>query len=159
MKKCLIVLLIALVQLGAKAATAEALIVKFKDNSSVQFILNESPKIKFVSDSIAISSSTLTGKYAYDGIRNLHFENVEITSVKSTKVEENTLRVIMTARNEYTLNGLNPTDKVLVYSISGQVVSTLKPTNSNVKVSLEGLSSGTYIINAAGKHAFKVVKK
>ncbi len=159
MKKLLITALAAIMTLGVKAEMTEVLIVALKDNTTVEFILNESPKIKFASEELTITSTTLSGQYAYANVRNLHFESKDITAIKSAKVADNTMRIFYNGANEYTIAGLKATDNVQVFNTSGQKLLNKKAQEGTLNISLQEYNTGTYIINIAGKHSFKVIKK
>ena len=57
MKKFIFIILLA-VAVGVKAEQTEVLVVALKNNTTVEFILNESPKIQFSADSVYIYGKT-----------------------------------------------------------------------------------------------------
>ncbi len=159
MKKFFLIAFILLFSISLKAETTKILVVEMKDNSTVEFVLNENPIVKFLSESITIATSTLNGQYEYDKVRNLHFEEKDLSGIKSTKLSENTLRIIYNGTNSYTVVGLKATDKIMLYNLSGQKLGEKTATEGSATLSLQDQAAGTYIINIAGKHSFKVIKK
>ena len=159
MKKFFVIALLACIAIGIKAEKTKILVVSLKTNTTVEFILSESPTVKFLKDSIKIASTTLSGQYAYDNVRNLHFEEKDLTGIQGTQVSENTLRIIYAGTNKYVIAGLKTNDNVRLFNLSGQVLKTPEAQDGAVTISLQDLATGAYIINVAGKHAVKVTQK
>jgi len=159
MKKIFAIAILACIAIGIKAEKTKILVVSLRTNMTVEFILSESPTVKFLKDSINIVSTSLSGQYAYDNVRNLHFEEKDLTGIQNTQVSENTLRVIYAGTNTYIIAGLTANDKVRLFNLSGQVIKTPADQDGAVTITLQDLAAGAYIINVAGKHAFKVIKK
>ncbi len=139
-------------------AETEALVVALKDYSKVEFCLSESPRVKFDTDKIIVSSKTLSGEYPISTVRSVYFAKIDATSIK--QIEKNTLRIIYDGHSVYTIKGLDRDDEVRVYDMSGrQIVMVSSKNKEAVVVSLQDNSKGVYIINVGGKHSFKVVKR
>ena len=139
-------------------AETEALVVALKDNSKVEFCLSESPRVKFGTEKIIVSSKTLSGEYSFSTVRSVYFAKIDITSIK--QIEKNTLRIIYDGQSVYTIKGLDKDDDVWVYDLSGrQIMMASSKDKEAVVVSLQDNPEGVYIIKVGGKHSFKVVKR
>ena len=158
MKKFIFIILLA-VAVGVKAEQTEVLVVALKNNTTVEFILNESPKIQFSADSLYITSSTLSDTYAYAQVRNIHFDMKDIVGIRDARVPQNIMRILDEGADRHTVAVLSSTDKVTVFNITGHKIAQIKVSGDAADISLREYPSGTYLINIAGKHSFKVFKR
>ena len=68
-------------------------------------------------------------------------------------------RILYDGADRYTVAGLSSTDKVTVFNITGHKIAQIKVSGDAADISLREYPSGTYLINIAGKHSFKVFKR
>lgn len=144
MKKCFILLAIALTGTVAKAENY-ALKVTFYGNTSATYVLNTKPVVSYSGNNVTIKNQSLEDTYPINEVESFTF-----VESGTTGIETITQNVTYDFRdNIFTCEGQD----IRVFNIAGQSVAA-----GNSAVSLETLDRGIYIVNA-GNRSIKVVKK
>lgn len=144
MKKCLILLAVALTGIVSKAENY-ALKVTLYGNTSATYVLDDKPVVSYSGNNVIIRNQSVEDVYSIDEVESFTF----VESVFSG-IETITQNVTYDFRNNiFTCEGHD----IRVFSLSGQSAAA-----GNSAVSLEGLDRGVYIVTA-GNRSIKVIKK
>lgn len=144
MKKCLILLAVALSGTFAKADSF-ALKVNLYGSTSAMYVLDSKPVITYSDNNIIIKNQSFEDTYSFSEVKSFTF--VENPASGIEKIMDNITfefrNNIFTCESHY----------IRVFNLSGHVVS-----EGNSSVSLEALADGLYIISV-GNRTIKVIKK
>lgn len=144
MKKCLILLAIALTGTVAKAENY-ALKVSLYGSTSATYVLETKPVVTYSENNVTIKTQSLEDTYPLSEVESFTF-----VESASSGIETITQNVTYDFHNNiFTCEG----HEIRVYNLSGQSVAS-----GNSSVSLEALDRGIYIVNT-GNRSIKVVKK
>lgn len=139
MKKLIFSLLTLLAATTSWAETA--LIVHQKSGGTVEYSFNEKPVVTYADDYLVISVPGASVHYPLADMQKFTFGEVSDMVTRITAPENATPQ---------------PT---FIYGIDGKLMRTMQPTeDGKTPASLDGLSTGTYIIKN-GQTSYKVLKK
>lgn len=144
MKKCLILLAVALSGTIAKADNF-ALKVNLYGSTSAMYVLDSKPVITYSDNSIIIKNQSLEDTYPISEVESFTFVETPASGIE--KITDNITYEFR--NNVFTCEG----QYIRVFNLSGHAVS-----EGNSSVSLEALADGLYIISA-GNRTIKVIKK
>ena len=120
------------------AGAQQTLNIFTKTQGVVSFAFADKPEITFPSaDSLTVASSTLTVEFPYAEIEKITFTD-GVDAVQSLVVRDHT-------------------DRVLIYDLSGKLVSQSKASRGSARVDLSPLRPGVYVVKD-GKRTYKVRK-
>lgn len=141
---------------GANAQTTpNALVMEMKDGSSVSFLFEEEPRLRFLATDIVVKTGVHETSYPQNSVQKYVFAYKESGSISLPAVEEG--GVSLSGNNLYVSN-LKQGTKVSVISIDGRVMRTVAAdSEGNCAISLASLPSGIYLLNYADV-SVKIVK-
>lgn len=152
MKKILLSLLT--VAAFTASATAQDLVIKGKDGSSIDLNLTDLRKITFSAGNMVTRYSDGTySEYALSTIGRLAFE--ETTGMSAIEIMDGHLAY--SAQTGTALVTNSEGEVLIVYSISGKIALQKKITSEQETVDLSGLSNGIYLLKLNGV-TIKIVK-
>ena len=141
-----------------KAASAKMLVVNLNDGSHERFLLAERPC--FVMDGANLNTSKDGTAIVYNrsDILDFTFEDVDPAAIEAMTTPGQLL-VRQTADGHLLVSGLNGSDFVSVYSLSGKMLLRERFDNSGRADVLLPLAKGVNIVNIANKRTLKIQKK
>ncbi len=148
-----LVLLFLFISLSWLSVNTQTLVLHHTDGQTTDIELSEKPRIRFGTDNILISSSTLNLEYARKDVERFTFK-AEDTGVGSVKN-----KIAYRIENDrIVFLGVTKADRIKVCSISGATLPVhLSMDGSNAILQLSTLPSDVCILTLNGK-SFKLIK-
>lgn len=139
---------------AAKADDATVLRVNYNNGERVDFAFADKPTATFKTDSITVASTANTVQAEMSAVKDFKFlTDAEATGISA--IRQNGARI--TAGNAY-LSNLAEGETVRVYTANGQQVLAAKADGGNVKLDLNSLGRGVYIISTSTTNTKVLVK-
>ena len=136
------------------------LVIELNNSNKHSYSLEDKPVISFDNDKLIIETDKIELDYLIDDIAKYYFSEEDETGVEDIKYDVNNIHFTYTNPDFLLIEGVTGYENVQVYEISGRVrpVDILKSDNC-IKVELNTLQNGLYIINVDNKHSFKIIRK
>lgn len=136
------------------------LVIELNNSKKHSYSLEEKPVISFNNDKLVIETDNIKLDYLIDDIAKYYFSEAAETDVEDIKYDVNNIHFTYTNPDFLLIEGVTGNENVLVYEINGRTcpVDILKSDNC-IKVQLNTLPNGLYIINVDNKHSFKIIRK
>jgi len=150
-----------LLTVGGRAADEQQLlVVNFIDGTSLELALSETPRLQFPDTRIVVEAGTFAAEYQRYRIKDIHFANaVDVDAIVMPQTDSRSQwRIDYTRPDEVIVTGPMEGRSVSLYSVGGARIdrhSAMSP--SSCRLSLAGLSAGTYIVSVDGVTSFKII--
>jgi hypothetical protein len=150
-------LLVGSISLKA-AEEKNALVVRLKDGTEVQFIASEKLTVTNNGNDVVFKSTTATATYPRSNVAKFYFKPAVLNSVEKIQNEQ---RINFLMQRDYIL--ITSTEKLtkpMIYNINGMMLATSvnQISNNSATISVSSLPRGIYIVTA-NKQSFKFIKK
>ena len=156
MKK-IIFLFMMFAAFDVQAATNKLLIVVTNDGNKVSFDLSSNPVITFTGQVMQINSTFLSQDFEITNVAKYFFEN---SSTSFKELEQGELRISYSDRNQLSIDGLQQSSSIRLYSVDGkEIPGCISTSDDKVVVNLISLPKGIYIISANNSQNFKIYKR
>ena len=150
-------LLVGSISLKA-AEEKNALVVRLKDGTEVQFITSEKLTVTNNGNDVVFKSTTATATYPRSNVAKFYFKPAVLNSVEKIQNEQ---RINFLMQRDYIL--ITSTEKLtkpMIYNINGMMLATSvnQISTNSATISISSLPRGIYIVTA-NKQSFKFIKK
>ena len=150
-------LLVGSISLKA-AEVKNALVVRLKDGTEVQFITSEKLTVTNNGNDVVFKSTTATATYPRSNVTKFYFKTAVLNSVEKVQNEQ---RINFLMQSDYIM--ITSTEKLtkpMIYNINGMMLATSvnQISNNSATISVSSLPRGIYIVTA-NKQSFKFIKK
>ena len=150
-------LLVGSISLKA-AEEKNALVVRLKDGTEVQFIASEKLTVTNNGNDVVFKSTTATATYPRSNVAKFYFKPAVLNSVEKIQNEQ---RINFLMQRDYIL--ITSTEKLtkpMIYNINGMMLATSvnQISTNSATISISSLPRGIYIVTA-NKQSFKFIKK
>ena len=150
-------LLVGSISLKA-AEEKNALVVRLKDGTEVQFITSEKLTVTNNGNDVVFKSSTATATYPRSNVTKFYFKAAVLNSIEKVQNEQ---RINFLMQSDYIL--ITSTEKLtkpMIYNINGMMLATSvnQISTNSATISILSLPRGIYIVTA-NKQSFKFIKK
>lgn len=150
-------LLVGSISLKA-AEEKNALVVRLKDGTEVQFIASEKLTVTNNGNDVVFKSTTATATYPRSNVAKFYFKAAVLNSVEKVQNEQ---RINFLMQRDYIL--ITSTEKLtkpMIYNINGMMLATSvnQISTNSATISISSLPRGIYIVTA-NKQSFKFIKK
>ena len=150
-------LLVGSISLKA-AEEKNALVVRLKDGTEVQFITSEKLTVTNNGNDVVFKSSTATATYPRSNVTKFYFKAAVLNSIEKVQNEQ---RINFLMQSDYIL--ITSTEKLtkpMIYNINGMMLATSvnQISTNSATISISSLPRGIYIVTA-NKQSFKFIKK
>ena len=163
MKKLLLFFTFALVTTLSTWAQHEysTLVVETKSGDTFEIWLYEKPHVQFSNNKFTITCDKEATGYIYDEVRKFYFKYYDPATGIDAPTSEGVIRIVHINQSEVTISGIAETDKIKLYTLDGRLImaKTARHDDNSLTISLEGLPSGTYILNIGNKQSFKFLRR
>lgn len=153
-------LLLVIMSGGAARAQTDApvyLVVALTDGNHYEYELSEKPVVAFLDDTFKLTSGQIEQEFVATEVADFHFAS-ERTGIDRAE-GSNAVTFRFTDNDRIVLGGLQ-TGTVRLYSTSGQLLRTAGVATEGVAtLSLDGLTTGVYVLSAEGMPAMKISRK
>ena len=164
-KPFLTLLLLWTMMVGAMAEEHSTLFVHLKDGTMVQFVLPvQKPLVTFTRGMMKVAFQE-NGNEDYvsferDQVENLTVGTTDVTALKDVKNDEDQrISFDLTSAGVVRVSGLQPLDRLLVFSLDGKNISAAVSRNdSEATVDLTQKPRGIYIVSVNHRFTFKLMK-
>ena len=158
-KKSLTVLIAALAMLllPTSMRASEQLLVLTQTNGSVtKFALTDDPVITYKGNDVIVTCGENVLQTSMADITDIGFKKEETTGIEETVAASESKTTFSFGQAGF--EGLQPGERVLVYSMDGKVISAIKAdADGRAQVDMNDLQTGVYILRTA-KKSFKIKK-
>ena len=161
MKKTILSLLLALVASVTMQAQNEysTLVVKTKGGKTLELSLKEKPSVSINDNEFVISCGNEVTSYVHDEVLKFYIKPYEPAGIDAP-VAEDVIRVVYLDQAKVVVSGIDKAKQVKLYTLDGRKVSVrAEREESTLTVSLDGLASGTYILNIGNVQSLKILKR
>ena len=136
------------------------LVIELNNSNKHNYSLEDKPVISFNNDRLIIETDKIEFDYLIDDIAKYYFSKASETDIENIKYDVNNIHFTYTNPDFLLIEGVTGNENVQVYEINGKTcpVDVLKSDNC-IKVQLNTLPNGLYIINVDNKHSFKIIRK
>lgn len=134
----------------------EKLVVELNNDTRYVYQLADKPVVTFEDDSIKVASSAASAKYLRTDVKNFHFGDATVTSIKDASTNDIVLTYLDNENVSLTGNGLSG---VTLYNAEGKLLSKPEANGTGVSVSLKGYAPGVYLLQVPGHITYKLIKK
>lgn len=144
---------------GARADNVPCLIVVCNDGSQVATPISENPLVEFGAETFKVSDKFGNdATYTYASVQRILLNQLGI-SITDSSLNEKPLAVwpTITAGTLYA-TGTEAKKGIVIYSVSGQKMLEVKPTDEITNIEVAGFAAGEYILRA-GNTTVKFIKK
>ena len=150
-------LLVGSISLKA-AEEKNALVVRLKDGTEVQFITSEKLTVTNNGNDVVFKSSTATATYPRSNVTKFYFKAAVLNSIEKVQNEQ---KINFLMQSDYIL--ITSTEKLtkpMIYNINGMMLATSvnQISTNSATISISSLPRGIYIVTA-NKQSFKFIKK
>jgi len=150
-------LLVGSISLKA-AEEKNALVVRLKDGTEVQFITSEKLTVTNNGNDFVFKSTTATATYPRTSVAKFYFTVAVLNSVEKVQNEQRTNFLM---QSDYILiTSTENLTKPMIFNINGMMLGAPvnKISNNSATISISSLPRGIYIVTA-NKQSFKFIKK
>ena len=153
-----ILLFIVLFAAFRMQAADKLLVVESTDGGKVYFALSDTPELTFSGQTMLITTATQSQDFEIASVAQYYFAD-EVTGVKALKA--NDLRISQSGDGLVTIEGLQPSSAVRLFSLDGkeQPASVTYADGGKATVSLSSLPKGIYIISVNRQQNIKINKR
>lgn len=152
-------LMLCLTATTLRAATADAepqvLVLKFADATTADFLFADTPEITFGDGKIVVTSTSGSTEYDEAQVAEYYFSETS-TGISGATVGQFSFRY--TDNTHVLVSGTRAT-QALLYDLSGRLIKSQAVSGGSASIDLSGCAPGTYILNLANDHSFKIIKK
>lgn len=147
---------VATALLLSQGASAEYLIVSFRDGTTTSFDLEDRPVVSLQSPKMIIRAGSVEAEYDSDSVETFVIGDPGGTAPVLAKDE---IRLTYRDRNNAGVSGLDPGSSVILYSIDGKAIATTAAdSEGSAWLDLSGLAKGSYIISITNGQSFKIIR-
>lgn len=159
-KKSLTGLIAALAMLllpaSLKAASEQLLVLTQTNGSVTKFALTDNPVITYKGNDIIVTCGEKVLQTSMADVANVGLEKGETTGIEAPIAVSEPQTTFSFGKVGF--EGLLSGERIMVYSIDGKVISTIKAdADGRAQVDLNNLQTGVYILRTA-KKSFKIKK-
>lgn len=134
------------------------LVVETKAGTTLQVSLKKKPQVQVSDKEFTIAYGGKVVGYVHEEVRKFYFKPYDPSSIEAP-VAGNVIRIAYLDDSKVTINGVDATDKVRLYTLDGRsVAASYQVDGAAITVSIEALEPGTYILNVDNKQSFKILK-
>lgn len=152
--KHLLTVLLLLVVFKAHAYEYNTLVVEMHDGSTTNFLLTHKPRITFTGEVIKIVSEQYSVEFTRTNIRKYYFAEETPTAITETLKESKAA----IEGDILVVTGVAEDETISIYTTNGILVKQAAGKDGCCSISLNSLSSGTYIVTF-NNTTFKFLKK
>ena len=135
------------------------LVVETKSGTTLELSLQKRPYVGVGGTNFTITCGDDVTSYVHEKVRKFYFKAPASTDIDSP-VAENTIRISMLDRSKVVVRGVKEPSKVRLYTLDGKSIATeISANDSEITVSLDALTPGTYILNIDNIQTFKLLKR
>lgn len=152
-------LLLCLLAFGARAATAEALVISSNSGAETVVFLSEHPSFTYAPGSLRIQTSTTVSEIEFGQLSVMKFEQRD-TSSALTSVEKPSLILDLSHADEVHIQGLSPDSELRVATLSGRSAGSFRAdADGRAVIPLASIPSGSLVIISTPVSTIKLIKK
>lgn len=159
MRKLLPLLLFGLLSVGT-AVAEDVLRLHLTDGQTVTFALSDEPQLSMSADSMSVTLSAITFRYAHQDVRYLDYDydRDNAVGIGAATADEAGVQAQF-ANGSLRVSGLSAGSLLRLFGMGGQLVRSLRAgSDGTAEVSLEGLPRGTYLLGDGRKVNVKFQK-
>ena len=143
--------------LPTQYATAECLIVNFKNGTSTSFDINDRPEVSFDASQMIIKSPALETAYDVETVDTFTF-GLE-GGVLNPILEKGEVRIVYKNSDCVEISGLDAQTPAYLHSLSGVTLAAIQAdSNGTASFNLSALAKGVYIISTCNSQSFKIIE-
>lgn len=161
MKKKIIGMTLLFLQLSVVSLWADndrTLVVEMHNGSSISFVLSKKPVLTFANRMLQIEVEGSLASMEIDNVSQFYFKDAATGNISVQT--DGDLRIASQDNNRIVIEGINPTDKVNLYSADGRMMNPQVEYNgTRAEVSLSALPQGIYVIQISNNQPIKINKK
>ena len=148
---------LAMLLLPTSMRASEQLLVLTQTNGKVtKFALTDNPVITYKGNDVIVTCGESVMQTSMADVMSVGFEKGETTGIEAPKAVSEPQTTFSFGQAGF--EGLQSGERVMVYSIDGKVISTIKAdADGHAQVDISNLQTGVYILRTA-KKSFKIKK-
>lgn len=149
-------LAILLFPASLRAASEQLLVLSLTNGSVTKFALTDDPVITYKGNDVIVTCGENVLQTSMADVKSVGFEKGENTGIEAPKAVSEPQTTFSFGQAGF--EGLQSGERVMVYSIDGKVIRTIKAdADGRAQVDMSSLQTGVYILRTA-KKSFKIKK-
>lgn len=136
---------------------AQALVLKFADDTETWVFLADKPEVVFADGKLTVSSPEMTTDYDQSLVTEFYFDN-RSTPAAIAEAEKQKPTFVFTDNNTVSVTGSHASSASL-YTADGTLIQHKDVKNGAVSFSLKGCKAGVYVLNIQNEQTYKLIKK